>query len=271
MIDNKPSIEIDKTKCIHCGLCLKDCMMGCLEFGEGNVPRYVEGGSERCVGCQHCMAICPRGALSFGGNDPGECAKSGTCDAEALLTLIKSRRSVRFFRDESLDEPTLAKLKGMLAYPPTGGNAPSLAISLVGTKEKMREIIDSTYRAIEANVDKSPILKFCVKQRKTGTDIIFRNAPSMAVAAVNPKTVVAGCEMADPIIALSYLELYAHSLGLGSLWNDLAVTVAAQIPAVSSLFGIPEGCNVGFVLLLGKPAVRYPRTVQKKICSVTII
>ena len=89
--------------------------------------------------------------------------------------------------------------------------------------------------------------------------------------AVNPKTVVAGCEMADPIIALSYLELYAHSLGLGSLWDDLAATVAAQIPAVSSLFGIPEGCNVGFVLLLGKPAVRYPRTVQKKSCNVTVI
>ena len=267
----KRTIEIDETKCIHCGLCLKDCMMGCLEFGEGKVPRYAEGGSERCVGCQHCMAVCPRGALSFCGNDPDKCAKSGTCDADALLTLIKSRRSVRFFRDESLDEATLDKLKEMLAYPPTGGNAPSLVFSLVGTKEKMREIIDATYRAVEANIDKSPILKFCADQRKAGNDIIFRHAPSMAVAAVNPKTVVAGCEMADPIIALSYLELYAHSLGLGALWDDLAATVAAQIPAVSSLFGIPEGCNVGFVLLLGKPAVRYPRTVQRKSCNVTVI
>ena len=36
------SIFADTSKCIHCGLCLKDCMMGCLEFGEGKILELVK-------------------------------------------------------------------------------------------------------------------------------------------------------------------------------------------------------------------------------------
>ena len=33
--------------------------------------------------------------------------------------------------------------------------------------------------------------------------------------------------------------------------------------SMTKSFGIPEGHDVGFVLLLGKPAVRYSRAVRK--------
>lgn len=60
------AIIIDKTKCIHCGLCLKDCVAECLEFDKNKFPKYKEGGKENCFACQHCLVICPVGALSFG-------------------------------------------------------------------------------------------------------------------------------------------------------------------------------------------------------------
>ena len=265
------SIAVDPAKCIHCGLCLSDCMMGCLEFGEGKIPRYADGGRDRCVGCQHCMAVCPRGALSFGGIDPADCASSGAYDPDALLSLVRSRRSVRRYRDESLDPATLAKLREMLAYPPTGGNAPSLHITLVSTKEKMREIAETTYRAMETAAGAKPLYRFCLDRREAGDDIVFRGAPSMAIASVDRAAVVAGCETVDPVISLSYLELYATSLGLGTLWDDLAATLAHDLPAVRAAFGIPEGHDVGFVLLLGKPAVRYPRAVKKSPDCVEIL
>ena len=265
------SITVDPAKCIHCGLCLSDCMMGALEFGEGKIPRYADGGRDRCVGCQHCMAVCPRGALSFGGINPADCAPSDAYDPDALLLLVRSRRSVRHYRDESLDPTTLAKLRDMLAYPPTGGNAPSLRITLVGTKEKMREIAETTYRALAELPDPKPIHQFCLARYAAGDDIVFRSAPSMAVASVNRAAVVAGCETVDPVIALSYLELYAASLGLGTLWDDLAATLAHDLPAVRDAFGIPEGHDVGFVLLLCKPAVRYPRAVKKSPDCVDIL
>lgn len=55
-------ITINKNKCIHCGMFLKDCIVSALEFAADQIPQYGKGGKERCVGCQHCMTICPAGA-----------------------------------------------------------------------------------------------------------------------------------------------------------------------------------------------------------------
>jgi hypothetical protein len=62
----------------------------------------------------------------------------------------------------------------------------------------------------------------------------------MIVAAVSRKMFAPGCDMVDPIIALSYFELYAASLGLGTLWDDFAVTVASAIPEVHKKLEIPD-------------------------------
>ena len=35
---SEKNLLIDKEKCIHCGLCIEDCIAGALEFGDDNVP-----------------------------------------------------------------------------------------------------------------------------------------------------------------------------------------------------------------------------------------
>ena len=52
----KHFINIDKETCIHCGLCIRDCVACCLEFDESRVPRYISGGAEKCIACQHCLS-----------------------------------------------------------------------------------------------------------------------------------------------------------------------------------------------------------------------
>ena len=66
----RKGITIDKENCIHCGLCIKDCVVSIIEFDDEKIPQYKHGNENACVGCQHCMAICPTGALSFGGKSP---------------------------------------------------------------------------------------------------------------------------------------------------------------------------------------------------------
>ena len=53
--------EVDKEKCIHCGLCIKDCSAKALMFDENQTPIIDE---KRCFKCQHCLAVCPVGAIS---------------------------------------------------------------------------------------------------------------------------------------------------------------------------------------------------------------
>ena len=263
------SITIDKSKCIHCGMCLRDCIVGCIQFDSDKIPEYVPNGENMCVGCQHCMAVCPVGALSFGGKNPADSRPAGYDNSDELLRLIQSRRSIRFYRDQEIPPETLAKLADMLAFPPKGGNVNALHFCIVSTREKMREICEATYRGLRSV--ETPTAKYLIDLHDKGTDFVFRNAPAMITVSVDAKKAVPGCENADPIIALSYLDLYAQSLGVGTLWTDATLTAMKDLPEVLAMLKVPEGYSLNYVLLLGLPAVKYHRTTQPEPANVTII
>ncbi len=255
-------ITVDNDKCIHCGMCIKDCLVCALDFDESKHPKYTEIGQNNCVACQHCMAICPVGALSFGDKKPADSMEVGYGNSEELLQLIKSRRSYRKYKNESVAKEKLDKIIDMLNYPPTGENKDNLHFSIVETKEKMEEIRRVTYERISSLQNHSPLFKMAKDAYENGNDIIYRGASSMVAVGIDKNNTVAGCETADPIIALSYLDLYAQSLGLGTLWCDFALMFANQIPEVYSLLEIPDNYTLDYILLLGIPAVKYKRTTQ---------
>lgn len=265
------SITVDASKCIHCGMCIRDCIVNCIQFDAEKIPSYVEGGDKICVGCQHCMAICPKGALSFGGKNPADSDVAGYGNSDELLRLIKSRRSVRFFKKQDVPPEKLSKLVDMLAFPPKGGNVDSLHFSIIGTAEKMRAIEKLTYETIKSIPQGSPVIEFCRDNYNKGVDFIYRGAPSLVAVSVDKSKAISGCENADPIIALSYLELYAQSLGLGTLWTDAALSVANELPTVKAMLEIPAGYELNYIMLLGVPAVKYSRTVQREPANVNII
>lgn len=258
------SITVDKNRCVHCGQCVKDCFMGCLVFDQNGIPRYADGFGRGCVGCQHCMAVCPTGALSFGGVNPDELPTASFGNPDDVLNLIRSRRSFRRYKKQDVPPEKLALIRQMLAYPPTGANLPDLHFTIIGTREKMDAIREATYSNIL--MDRSSMLyRFCHDSYLRGEDMIYRGAPSMIVAAVNPRMLAArSCETVDPVIALSYAELYAQSLGLGTLWDDAALEVMQSYPDVLRMTGIPAGFKLSFILLLGVPDVQYKRTVHKE-------
>ena len=41
------NLKIDENKCIHCGLCINDCIANSLEFDENKIPRFAQGGENR--------------------------------------------------------------------------------------------------------------------------------------------------------------------------------------------------------------------------------
>lgn len=268
-INLKKSITIDKNKCIHCGMCIKDCIVGCIKFSTEKIPEYVECGESMCVACQHCMAICPVGALSFGEKNPKNSESVNYGNSDDLLSLIKSRRSFRHYKAENIPAETISKLTEMLAYPPTGGNVDTLHFSIVGSLEKMQEIVKITREKVQ--ILDSPIAKILKDYYDKGMDFVYRDAPSMIAVSVNTAKAVPGCENADPIIALSYLDLYAQSLGLGTLWTDAALSIIKEIPEIQTMLKIPEGYSLNYIMLFGMPAIKYHRTAQPDPAYIDII
>ncbi len=254
------TITIDKEKCIRCGLCISDCLSSCIEFDEDNFPKMTA--EERCISCQHCLAICPTGALSFNEKHP---ENSQAVDYNNILGLIKSRRSVRQYKDEEISEETFGKLKEMLPFIPTGCNSHSLHFSIVEKKSAMdtirnrvNELLIKTmsYKALAPIVNKFSKYKDAFIN---GEDVIFRGAPHMVVVS---SPVTAPCATVDPIIALSYFELYAQHLGLGTCWCGFAQVCLKIFPEICEMLEIPSGYKPVYVMLLGVPAVKYQRTIQ---------
>lgn len=258
---NKLNFKIDKDKCIKCGLCINDCITKIIKTDNEGFPQVPD--ETNCIRCQHCFAICPKGAITAFDNNPENILNFGNKpSAEQVETLIKSRRSCRNFKQENIEKETLDKLKDILNWTPTGVNFKDLHFAIVENKDTMTEIKNVLYKKLKF------ILKFMhVKGHfesyknaiLNGEDVIFRNAPHMIVVSANKK---APCKDIDPIIALSYFEMYAQSLGVGTLWCGLAYKTLPLSKEVMKKFEIPKTHKLAYVLLFGYPNINYQRNIQ---------
>ena len=279
---NHALIEINKEKCVKCGLCSKLCSCDVIKFEKGDYPEISENNLQNCMHCQHCFSICPTGALSFDGiSDKDTTAIGEIPNSELMLNLIKTRRSCRNFKDNNVDREIIKKLTDMTAWVPTGCNDHRLHFSIIDDKDelnKFKNIINEEFtktfsklRLVKEFIAKGDIKidykKFVQFKRMLSTkdDKIFRNAPHIVVVAY-PKD--APCGPVDSIIALSYFELYAQTLGLGTLWCGMAQWLLLALPKLCKYIDLPKNYKPGYVMLFGNSNENYKRTTKPKSCSV---
>lgn len=266
MIDFK----VDSTKCIRCSQCVNDCPVNIIGMDEG-IPFIKEGKEEECVKCQHCLAICPKEAVSILGKLPENSIKlNGNFPKfSALEILVKGRRSVRRYKDENVDKDILSKLLSSALHAPTGVNIMETNFFVVDDKDVMQSVRLAVYNGIAECVKKNSLpigmefYKDFIEEWETqGIDNIFRHAPHMLIATSDETKSHTPHE--DSIIALSYFELLAASAGLGTVWCGLARwAINTVLDDMKKRLGIPDNHSIGYVMMFGKPAIKYFRTVQR--------
>ena len=267
-------IEINKEKCTRCGACIKDCIAYSIEAGSDLFPQAANGGEERCLECTHCMAVCPTGAISINGKNADNALNPALPDSDEVLGLIQTRRSIRQYKSEDISPEVFEKLKSMLPNIPTGCNTNTLHFAFVETRSAMDSIRNYVRVKLLKLLNSSFMPKLANKFAKyktafeNGEDVIFRDAPHMVVVSSH---IHAPCANVDPIIALSYIELYAHSLGLGTCWCGFAQACFKLLPRLSEMVQIQDEYKPVYVMLLGYPAVKYHRTTQPESFPVTEI
>lgn len=261
------SITINSARCVKCGQCVQECPVYVIRQNSDGAAEIKPERESDCISCQHCMALCPAEAISVNGISPEKCVPSGALPSEdSMMNLIRQRRSIRSWSKEPLDESTLLKLQSVLDWTPTGCNIRNLHFTFV-TKP---EIFDHLRKCIYGFLNR-PIINWFLRLRykpfrpyldeiAAGTDVVFRNAPYMVIASVNKK---APCAAFDPVIALSYFDLYAQSLGVGTCWCGFAEGVFRKYPRLVTGIQLPAGYRPGAVMLFGKPGVSYPRSTAQ--------
>ena len=266
---------VDQDLCIGCGECALDCPMAVIAMGY-QITELPEENEERCLKCQHCVAVCSTGALSILGIKPEDCIQTEDVSPsmkEQLAMLFKGRRSIRRYRQEAVSPDDIDYLLNGVAYAPTAVNNRLVHLTVVENPGAMEAVRTSFYEALDAKMASGSLgqgmefyLNLITRARSAGRDAIFRDAPHMLIASA-PR--VSSSPAADCFIALSYFEILAAGMGLGTLWCGLAKWAMTVVdPDSIKRLGIPEDHEVVYMMLFGWPAVSYHRTVLRESINV---
>jgi nitroreductase/NAD-dependent dihydropyrimidine dehydrogenase PreA subunit len=266
---------IDETKCKKDGICARECPMVIIKLKDGNgFPEMVPAGEGICNHCGHCVAICPSGALSHAGvpiEKSPVIEKELEISEEQAVQFLRSRRSVRFFKKQPVEKEKLQRLIEIARYAPSGGNRQLVEWLVFTYADRIREIAGQTVEWMREVMAKAPQLvppyfPLIIGAWDMGYNSVTWSAPALIVASA-PKEANTG--MIDVALALSYLDLAAQKLGLGTCWAGLVEGALKGSEAVRESVGLPDGHPYHYPMMVGYPKRKYTRLPERKAPKIT--
>jgi len=268
---------IDEKLCARDGICVAECPAFVIEMKtKESFPTVTDGGEVRCINCGHCVAVCPHGAISLVRMSVDLCPPINDelmLDENQMEQFLRSRRSIRTYKAQDVDAETLTRLIDIARYAPTGSNSQQVHWLIVPTRDKVVQLtalaVDWMRNAIQ---EKNPIAEAyqmagIVRAWDNGIDIISRGAPALVIAhgpEAYPVMTI------DSAIALSYLDLAAPSLGLGSCWAGFFMIAAGYWPPLAKALNLPDGHKSFGAMMVGYPKFRYQRLPTRNEAKVSI-
>lgn len=260
------TIIVDYDKCNADGICADVCPRKLIAVDDENSkPRSIPEAAELCISCGHCLAACPTSAITLNGIAPENCPpinKGLWPDYEQLNQLIKSRRSIRVYKNKPIDQNIIEKLLETCRFAPSGSNSQPVNWIVAKGSRRLKDlaqlVIDWMIHAVET---KQPVaerlhLDVVVKGWERGEDRIFRGAP-MVIMTHALKT--GSLPQESCVIAMTYFDLAAASMGLGACWVGYLMLAATRHAPLKEALGIPQDHRLYGAMVVGYPKYTYHR------------
>ena len=224
--------------CTRCGLCVADCPTGLLVMSE-NGPVTGKGG---CISCGHCISVCPTLALD-------------------------SDMTPRNYQNKPVPAELIRKVLNVARMAPTATNTQGISYIVVRDKQKLRHIADLVLEWMHLAAKTVPIMRLYARAAQAevdkGKEYILRDAPALVVAIGSKKDIHRTHDSGHS--CLSYAELYAPTLGLGTCWAGFFEHAGeAEYKPLLDLLGVPEDKIIAGGILMGYPKVRYRNIVERQ-------
>lgn len=145
-------------------------------------------------------------------------------------TLLKTRRSVRRYRQEPVPVATLREIMEVARFAPSGGNRQGWQVVLVHEPEVVAQVF-STLSWLQS-VGALP-----EGQRPVAYAVVISEGEPRA---------------ADCASLVTYILLAAHQRGVGTCWFG-----SIERAELSEVLGLPDGFHIAFVISLGYPEERF--------------
>lgn len=268
-------IKVNSEKCTKCGLCVKICR-GTLVMSDLG-PKVDR---DLCIECGHCVAVCPNGALDSTKtplDNQVQIQKEKLIDSDIASTFLRSRRSIRAFQKRDVSRDIISELLNIARFAPTACNSQGLSYHVIDNHKILHEITsiiaDWTEESIENGVLKnSPWVQNTVstiaQYRNDNKDTILRDAPCLVIATAPREQKELGRD--NTHFSLTYVQLYAQTLGLGTCWSGLFEYCSmAEYEPLLRLLNISKDRVVTGALLVGYPLYKFKRLVDRNPLEIT--
>ena len=263
-------IKVNQEKCIKCGICAEVCPTGTIGLDE-NGPKAIE---PFCIACGHCVAICPTAALDNAKAplvNQISLKKVPVLDEDMAAIFLRSRRSVREFKRKVVARESIQQLLNIARFAPTSSNSQGVSYLVIDDFQTLSSITAVIVDYWEEEALKQPpwsetpyaahLKAHIANYRKTGRDVILRDAPCLIIPIVD-KNLTVGKD--NTYYSLAYAELYAPSIGLGTCITGFFDGCAASgYKPLLEILKLPENMQVTGGLMAGYPKYTYQRLVDR--------
>lgn len=268
-------LEVDENSCNRDGICAAVCPFGLIDLPKEGYPTPVELAEEMCIGCGHCVAACPTGSLTHREIPLEQCPpirKELQLSAEHCEHFLRSRRSIRVYKDKPVPRPEISRLIEIARYAPSGHNSQCAEWLVLDNRDELlnlagivadwtRWMINNAHElALAWHMDKM------LQRWEADRDVILRGAPALIVthAEADNRPAQSTCTL-----ALAYLELAATSMGLGCCWAGYFSAAATTFPPMQEALSLPKGHQCFGSMMLGYPKFSYHRLPMRRPPSIT--
>lgn len=253
----KHTIEVDVNKCIGCGACKRDCPTANIKV-EDNKAKVI---TMECLYCGHCEAICPKKAISLTDFDEEtkEYDEAGRLDPKELMRAIKTRRSIRSFKNKEIAKEVIEDIIEAGRFAPTGKNAQNVSFIVIEKdKKKIEKIAVTLFRRLAKFI--KPFSKE-VSRVEINEDFFFKKAPTVIVIVSEDKV--------NGSLAAENMAFMAEAYGLGVLLSGFFASAVNHSRKLKKELGLKRKDKAVTALVIGYPNVKYFRTTNKEPAKVT--
>ena len=253
---------VDQELCLRDGICVAECPRYLIEAPTPDAyPTPIDGADDLCIDCGHCVTVCPTGALAHRAMSPADCPDVQPDllpSGQQVEHLLRARRSIRTFEPRPVTRELLARLIEVGRYAPTGSNRQTVEWLVVQEASETRRLARIVEASMQSPSTSAVEARTMALAKSRGLDRICRGAPHVIVAHT-PRGQESG-----GIIALSFLEVAAFSLGLGACWGGYFTGAINNWPPLREALGFPDGRVAAGSLLVGYPRYRYEKLPLRK-------
>jgi len=290
------NIFIDAEKCTMCGQCVKICTDFSFDIVNNKLQKS-DNPIFGCMACGHCMMVCPTGAITIEGRElsPADLFdlpdKNAIPTYESLLAMLQRRRSIRFFKDRTVEPEKIKKILDAAQTAPMGIPPSDVHVLVLENKTQVRafavefsEYLDGIswmaskwFLALmrpfwgKANDEMmrsfiKPMFDVYVDGMKKGENWINYDAPLAMYFYGSPYT-----DPADPLIAATYAMLAGESLGLGTCMLGAVhpfIQDGKKARRFREKYGIKFPSREGLFVIFGYADVHFLKGVKRTFADI---